>query len=270
MTLYRRSLEVLKTDGVREFCRKGFAKVSENIAMRRALQQGELNQQIGTKEIRFHVDTNADYLLSLLNDSEVAILEDMVSELEAGETFFDIGSAVGAYAIAVAKHRPDVDVVAFEPNPMNLDLLRENVALNDVAVDVRSVALADTDGTVAFETPSVSGSGQLGGDDPDSTRSVRTLRGDAFVSETGYLPNVVKMDVEGAEPLVADGLRETLGNPEARLLYCEIHRPHSGNKITNFGTTPAEFEDSLRELGFGIEVLREPHPEWNYFIKASK
>lgn len=266
-----RALEILREDGVSALTCKGLAKIHIAMECRRSVRRRILLQTVENEELRFRTRTKDEYRMSKIKSEDEILIRDLTSELTDGEVFFDIGSAIGLYAVAVAKICPGVDVVSFEPNPSNFSLLEENVDLNGVSVETRQLALSDSNQTASVTTENVTGSVQIVTDRQASDgASISARRGDDFVSEYGQTPNVIKIDVEGAETLVVNGLRETLRRPDVRVLYCEVHRPHSGTKITDYGSTPSEFEDNLRALGFDIEVLRDPHPEWNYFIKASK
>jgi len=267
----KRSYNVLSEEGPKPLLQKGFVKLRQEIECRLAIRRNGFNQSIGQSNVRFTVRGREDYRLSKIDAEDEVVITDILSELKSGETFFDVGAAVGAYAIGLAKNRPTVNVVAFEPNPKNRKLLELNATANDVDMDILPVALADRDGSIAFEGPSVSGSGHLRHDISDKQQtSVEALSGDTYTTESGVTPDVLKIDVEGAEPWVIDGFRETFSESETRAIYCEVHRPNSGNSITEFGMTPDAFEDKLEDMGFDITIIRDPHPKWNYFIKATK
>jgi FkbM family methyltransferase len=66
------------------------------------------------------------------------------------------------------------------------------------------------------------GTGRIG----EGTKTVETVRGDSIISREGLeSPDVVKIDVEGAEGLVIAGMSNSLSR--CRRIYCEIH---IGNK----------------------------------------
>ena len=176
-------------------------------------------------------------------------LEFVLSGLNPDDVFFDVGAMYGLYTGFAGRELTDGTVVAFEPYPRNLEALERTVELNGLSnVDIREVALGDTTGVEEFESPSLEyhvqqiaamrvrrrstpESGATAPAAPDAGESVtnfsvETRPGDSLV-EAGELPqpNVVKIDVEGAEPLVVDGLSETLTREACRLLVCEIHPP---------------------------------------------
>ena len=81
---------------------------------------------------------------------------------------------------------------------------------------------------------------------------------------------MVKIDVEGAAPLVISGMEQTLSSPECRVVYCEAHfpsnasdsRPSSGD----FGLYPNQLRRRFDELGFSTAVI--DRREADFFIKA--
>jgi FkbM family methyltransferase len=119
-----------------------------------------------------------------------------------GSVVFDVGANVGYYTLlASVLAGPAGHVVAFEPVPGNLAYLRRHLSLNAVRnVTVVEAAVADEPGQRTFQTFSSQG-GQLreGGD-----LQVQCVSLDAAVAGGLPKPDVIKMDIEGAE---VDGLR---------------------------------------------------------------
>lgn len=53
--------------------------------------------------------------------------------IPAGGTLLDFGTGTGAYAIELARLRPDVEVIAFDEQPEMLDLMRAKPAFQELA-----------------------------------------------------------------------------------------------------------------------------------------
>ncbi len=139
-----------------------------------------------------------------------------------GCTVFDVGANIGLYTRYLHSLRKLEHVVAFEPWPENVALLRENLRLGGVGerTTVVPAAVSDEDGTVAFQVDDMqSTSGTLdkvaGGGAAEGRRNLRLPpvsqtvpchRLDTLV-ESGALPSpdLLKVDVEGAEALVLQG-----------------------------------------------------------------
>lgn len=174
-----------------------------------------------------------EYARALTLQDDSPLLQALVRRVRPGDVVWDIGANLGLYSIALARAvGPEGQVVAFEPEPRAMARLRCNVALNRVA-EVRPIAAAL--GDRAGELPllvaptGVDGTHTLiaAASSEAATRAqvlVSVARGDDLV-RTGELdpPHVVKLDVEGAEALAIDGLRETLASPGLRAILIEVH-----------------------------------------------
>jgi FkbM family methyltransferase len=133
----------------------------------------------------------------------------------AGGTFYDVGANIGLVSVPIARD-PKVRVVAFEPDPHNCDLLRANVAVARVAVQIVDAAVANREGVLRFAR-----SGHNAGDHRLSAEgqiSVRTVRLDDY--QPGPGPLVVKIDTQGAEPLIFQGGERLLA--QAGLIVAEF------------------------------------------------
>jgi FkbM family methyltransferase len=126
-----------------------------------------------------------------------------------------VGSNLGLHALTVAKQRPDVRVWAFEPNPAMAALARSAAEANQVAVDVREVALDSRSGRAALYLHEGNAGRNSLCDLGAGVRlphiDVDTVLADNLVASAAIgSPNVVKIDVEGAEPRVLAGMRGIL------------------------------------------------------------
>lgn len=136
--------------------------------------------------------------------------------LRPGDLFVDVGSNVGSYALWAADL--GARVVAVEPSPVSLPLLRANLALNDFPVTVLACALADRPGRLRLTRDKGTMNHLLPDDDAGGDEvTVDTLDavlGDAFAAG-------VKVDVEGAERLVLEGARRALAQRRIGVLQLE-------------------------------------------------
>jgi FkbM family methyltransferase len=210
--------------------------------------------------------------------SEQSELADLIEEIRSEDVLFDIGANTGLYSLFAAKRCSDANVVSFEPYPPNVRLLKRDVERNELPnVEVRSEALSDSTGTVEFAQPEQedagygSGSIEVGSGDADSTVEVPSKVADELIANGEIpTPNLIKIDVEGAEPLVIDGLESALSNPDCRLVYCEVHRGDVEYRpsISDFGTTLADMKTRFEEFGFEAEELQSRGTE--VLLKMSK
>jgi FkbM family methyltransferase len=140
-----------------------------------------------------------------------------------GDCVWDVGAHSGTYTRQFLETVGSTgQVVAFEPIPRSAASLRE--LGSEPELIVFEGALADTDGKTSFvlsgPTFDTSGRSHIGDDSSDAI-TVRVARGDSLLREGMRQPDVVKIDVEGYEGEVLDGMPETLKN--TRGVVVEVH-----------------------------------------------
>ncbi|MFB6100664.1 MAG: FkbM family methyltransferase [Candidatus Nanohalobium sp.] len=183
--------------------------------------------------------------------TESAIYEDAISELEDGDVFYDVGANLGFFTCIMA--REGAEAFSFEPDPLTADELRKNLDRNSIEASVFEYAISNRDAEGELElkrgpngTESLTQNGK-------NTVSVDTRKLDSLDIPP---PDIVKIDTEGHETQVLEGMEETLA--EKALLYVEAHGDQQLSSI----------EDILSEEGYRTEIMfaRE---DGNYFLKAA-
>jgi FkbM family methyltransferase len=131
----------------------------------------------------------------------------MLKEVGEGQTFFDIGANVGYYSILASRLvGPRGRVAAFEPLVRNLAYLQRHVEINNAGnVRVLPFALSDRSGILSFSTGPNSAMGHLEPEGSSGDALVPAATLDEIAGRLGLLPDVIKMDVEGAEMAVFRG-----------------------------------------------------------------
>jgi FkbM family methyltransferase len=180
------------------------------------------------------INLGGSFLRYLTGDAEPEVQEALAELIEPGQTVYDVGANIGFFTILCARLvGPQGKVYAFEPIPENLVTLRHNIALNKLTnVVIVEQALSASTGTAemfvspwsAFHSLNVDGASKRENHGPDGGQiTVATVTLDEFVQGDGVLaPDLIKLDVEGAELLVVAGMRETLRTVQP-LLLVEIH-----------------------------------------------
>ncbi len=147
----------------------------------------------------------------------------------AGETVFDLGSNCGAsvYVLSAAVG-PTGHVVAFEPDPLNREMLLRNVSELALAnVEVRDAAVAGTTGQLRFNSEGSLGaalSHVVSRAGLANTIEVTALTLPDACLACGRVPDFIKMDVEGAEEEVLLGAQEWLREHRPRWVIDTHHR----------------------------------------------
>lgn len=149
------------------------------------------------------------------------MLEEIV---KPGMTIFDIGANIGYYVLMernLLKGRGNV--IAIEPSPWNTDLLKRNLLLNGVTdVPVYTMAISNKIDKKPFfiakqtnlNTFHATGSGKanLSGKVID----VDTHTVQSFSKMIGVIPDLIRMDVEGHEVEVIEGMLDAILRGEMR------------------------------------------------------
>ena len=152
----------------------------------------------------------------------VAWLRDNV---KPGQVFVDVGANVGLYTVLAAQLVGRTGkVFAFEPHAVNFGSLMENIALNgleEACVPI-STALSNEPGFLPFHYASLtagSSMSQLGLKvDPDGREVDKGVAELKAATSLDYLvangavssPHHIKIDVDGIEACIVDGMREIL------------------------------------------------------------
>ena len=182
-----------------------------------------------------------------------------------GDVAVDVGAHIGFFTIHLASAvGPSGRVHAFEPLPRNADLLARSIAESRFADRVQLVraAVADRPGeaTLHFAAETLNTGGAFISERTGAAEGglallrVPTVRLDDLDLRAPV--RLIKMDVEGAEPLVVAGARRLLTTSRPYVLS-EIH-PEQLARVA--GTTPAAFLDDLLGLGYRARHIEAGRP----------
>ncbi len=143
---------------------------------------------------------------------------EFVQALKPGQILFDIGANVGYYTILGSRLvGPGGVVVAIEPAVRNLSFLYRHLEINHVSnVNIIAAACSDENTFARFSSGENGATGHLtneAGVGSQANREdtfVSTITIDSVVQKVGFAPDVIKIDVEGAELSVLKGAHATL------------------------------------------------------------
>jgi len=181
---------------------------------------------------------------------EEEFVRQILGAVGPGDVLFDVGACVGLISIHAAKK--GARVVSFEPDPGYAARLKTNLALNDISVQHVNWAVSDRDGEATLFTDGAGGASPslrdlgLKGQVTVPTRAIDS----ALAAGEIPFPDVVKMDIEGAEALALRGMRELLKSPQApRVIFLELHPQF----LPAFGSSSDEVLTLLRDSGYVTE-----------------
>lgn len=218
--------------------------------------------RIQDREIRFFVQNEHDHIQShhlqgiFYEREELAIIARYFVE---GGVFVDIGTNVGNHTIFIEKFCNPRQIINFEINPDAIAIFAINRCLNELKtceIGFLGIALAHHEGRVSLVQPEPNNLGCTG-ILPDSDGALRSLPGDELLAMRPV--DLIKIDVEGTEMAVLEGLRQTIdrwrpglfievddANSAIFAAWCEKHAYHRADAFqryegkTNFMMLPAE------------------------------
>ena len=198
-------------------------------------------------------------------EAELTVLSDLLKEIRPDDVFYDIGADAGLYTVLVAAKVPNECLISFEPHPLRRESLQRNLERNDVEATIRTEALGNKSGNVklnyALHTDETNEMVEAGSEG----FSVEVNRANNLIPEELPPPDVVKIDVEGAELSVLKGFGNIINNSSCRVIYIEVH-----DKIANFGGNKKELTSLLNQNGYKIREMlkRQTGQTEELFIKA--
>lgn len=169
--------------------------------------------------------------------------------------FWDVGANIGSYAWLVRQHPSVREVILIEADPLNARLIEKTIGANHLD-DCRLIAalVADHDGEADFLVDAVSGAtGGLASTSKGSAANVlhaayglgattrrQAMRLDTLLDRGFAAPDLMKIDVEGAEHLVLAGAERLLREKRPALIL---------------ETANDDLLDQLRALGYTARPL---------------
>lgn len=177
-----------------------------------------------------HIDRQV-YFYGAYERNEIDFVYDWVRQTNRDQVLLDIGANIGHHSLAFSRLFKQVH--AFEPNPVVADEFLTRIERNNVTnIRVHRVGLWNTDATLKFHVPPIANTG-LGSfkdgfhmeGEPEATVLLDVRRGDKLLAESGVVEvDVIKIDVQGAEKEVLEGLRPLIARTRP-LIWMEITEP---------------------------------------------
>ena len=195
-------------------------------------------------------------------------LDKVLATVKPGELFMDVGAHIGLYTIPVALK---TNVIAFEADGQNFELLKMNVELNRVQNKVTLIKAAVSDDSYEkwlFKGPHGMLStmidpqgGKVHGWEEVGSERVKCVTIDDFTYEHN-LANIdyLKIDVEGAELSVLKGAQNVLKKGLVKNILIEMH-PVVGEQATEIYR--------MLDQNYSLDVLwRDEKMPTNPFLHA--
>jgi FkbM family methyltransferase len=185
---------------------------------------------------------------------------ELLGAIHAGDTVWDVGANVGHYA-AQFSDRGAAKVVCFEPAPGAVAALQGRFAAGtgaDSRVQIVPVALGRQRSIAAFTADGASPDNQIVAAANNNTVEIQVYSGDEAQVEFALpSPNVIKIDVEGFELEVIQGLSGVLSCRTLRSVFIEVHFSLLHNR--GLDAAPSLILRNLRDLGFQVHWVDPSH-----------
>jgi FkbM family methyltransferase len=210
----------------------GIVALGRSIYHKQLIGKGEHGATLMGVPLRFAVSSEREIARIDAGYLEEEFVTRLIDCLRQGDVVYDIGANIGMVTLLVAGRAAQAGkklaIHAFEPEPRNFDHLKRNAALNNFGtVTCHRIALASKDATGQLFIDGEAGTGthSIVSQDAHGRTSIpiELRNGAAFAREINAPPTVVKIDVEGAEMEVLEGLRPLLESKQIREILIEVH-----------------------------------------------
>jgi FkbM family methyltransferase len=146
--------------------------------------------------------------------------------LRKDDLFIDIGANVGSYTL-LASNEVGAETISIEPIPVTYKKLKENIWLNNLENKVKTlnIGLGSEKGVLKF-TKALDTINHVATENEPDTIDVQIEKFDGIINF--QKPTLIKIDVEGFETEVLNGMGDALLNPYLKGIIIELNG--SGNR----------------------------------------
>jgi len=224
------------------------------IAVGRLLRSISNSDYVEIEGRKMFVHGNDGLALSIFKVYEPAQTQVVKEHIKEGNVVVDIGAHVGYYTLLFAQLvGPKGKVYAFEPDPVNFELLKKSVEINGYQnVILIQKAVSNKNGKVKLylgdNNRAINRIYDAKMDDAKEAIEVDSIRLDDYFKNYEGRIDFIKMDVEGSESSIIDGMHSILRKTKTLKIMTEFY-PYL---IRKFGKEPEEFVQTLATAGFKI------------------
>ena len=207
------------------------------------------------------LDKEDSLLLSTRKDNydkfEINHLKQIIKE---GDIIIDLGANIGYYTLIFAKLVGDLGhVYAFEPDPSNFELLSKNVKENkhsNVTVIQKAVSNKNSKIKLYVSKRNIASHRIFDSDEKRNSIEVDVITLDEYFKNFEKPIKFIKIDVEGAEFQVLNGMKMILKNDNLKLLI-EFIPEH----LEKHGTNPSDVLKILENNNIKLYQINEKTKE---------
>lgn len=207
---------------------------------------------VNKQSIFLNVESNTELMrANTYATKEIATLKWIDYFFKSGDIFYDIGANIGIYSLyAALKMNKSCKVYAFEPESLNYAKLNKNIVLNNLSGVILPFCLALSDELQfdkfyiknfveggafhGFKKASYNHYG-VKNFNPEHLQGMIGVSVDSLISTFGLeVPNHIKIDVDGNEEQIINGMSFVLPNPILRTVLIEINENQDCKIVKTF------------------------------------
>ncbi len=202
-------------------------------------------------------DPTASMNLFFYGVQSSAITSCFYNEIKTGMTVFDIGANIGCYTMLAAKLcGPSGKVFGFEPSKTSCDLIEKSLNLNsysNVKLISKGVSNQTKKGKLFINPRTSTDNRIIESSENRKSIEVEIVSLDDFIKEEKIQPDFIKIDVQGTEFYVIEGMKELLESSIPLKLIIEFSPLKDHKRKSQFDSCLKK----MKELGFSIFRLKE-------------
>lgn len=174
---------------------------------------------------------NEDYRVSayvargIKNTIDETPLKLLTNLSKNADILFDVGGNIGVIAMILAgKMKAGSVIYSFEPAPLSFKYLKDTARVQKGKAKIIPVNLAvsNNNDKLYFTNDGNSCTNHISTADEAGTISIDSITIDSFCKANNVIPQVIKIDIEGAEYWALQGMQQTLKTNNCQVLV-EIH-----------------------------------------------
>ena len=228
MSVFKKAYRVLSEEGFWPFIQKSGNYILKEVvpdSVYRLFLPEYIKLHIGNSHAKFHTSVaSLGYDFRDDFDTEKEVISHFINDLQKDDVLYDIGANAGIYSAFSGRKLSKGKVIAFEPHPVVVPALYHNLQINCKNFEAVQLAASNRTGFGKMQVTASTGADTKA--EGGINIPLRELS-DVIEKEELKPPTVAKIDVEGAEGEVLEGLGEYIS--ELELLYIELHQQKMNN-----------------------------------------
>jgi len=183
-------------------------------------------------------------LPNFIDSITIRRLNDFIAENDSPH-ILDCGANIGFSSLSYKRKYPNAKIIAFEPDPTFLPVLKRNLSHNGATdVEIVDAAVWTENASSYWYVEGIDGS-HLSDEyiEPSRRTTVKTIDLREYLNRP---VDLLKLDIEGAEYRVIEHVKQHLGSVKAMSVECHVTQ----NSISDFG----KMLGTLKEGGFHVNI----------------